>query len=40
MGRQALRLIAVLLATAALGSTLGSASPPRLAAADVSHVLL
>jgi D-alanyl-D-alanine carboxypeptidase (penicillin-binding protein 5/6) len=40
MGRQALRLTAVLLATGALGSTLGSASPPRLAAADVSHVLL
>ena len=39
MGRRALRLTALLLATGAFGSTLGSASPPRLAAADVGHVL-
>lgn len=38
MGRAALRLTAVFLATGALGSTLGSASPPRLAAADAIQV--
>jgi D-alanyl-D-alanine carboxypeptidase (penicillin-binding protein 5/6) len=38
MGRQALRLTAVFLATGALGSTLGSASPPRLAAAVATQV--
>jgi len=40
MGRHALRLTAVFLATGALGSTVGSASPPRLAVADVFHMPL
>lgn len=38
MGRQGLRLAVVFLATGALGSTLGSASPPRLAAAVAAEV--
>ncbi len=38
MGRRTLRLTAVFLATSALGSTLGSASPPRLAAAGAIQV--